>query len=407
MFSNSHANIGIIAILLTCCFSIREAVADAVLTQDYSTYGNIISSDETNIAFAEGCDKKLIKTIPWKSIKYLVFNSQCTPQKVRLPSAGVDICDEQPKLMYKVYLNQDEKPPLYASQVILDKKGVIHIVSPDGLTLLHGAKQEVKGIEFGLVCPGEIPENLEKPESFCMEPKKWAVNLNLEPVFNNLIFTKGFTFYFEIIDDEDASERSSIPDDVGELVRSAFQNAIMDWSTILYQKKDELDVAIKNWLGTAVSSSERFRLFVPPQVVQVQCPNSAVFIVKWYVARNTIFPKITNNRGKLARAQIEGRTILINGLDYTYANRLDVVRKKDGTVNLSAVLAHELGHAFGLLHNNELNNDQTFPLMAQKLYTINPTANDEEIFIRVLSENVQGKEPGVFNQSECPGVELP
>jgi len=133
-----------------------------------------------------------------------------------------------------------------------------------------------------------------------------------------------------------------------------------------------------------------------------------MMIVKLYKTRDPrLFPR---NAGYVAKAQPEGRTILLNGVDFQFRSDLDTrILRKDNKFNLTTIFAHELGHCFGLADLD--NNPQVKSVMsganifAGEAET--PTESDGLNFLSVLKKAITGSGPGVFEPRECAGLRMP
>jgi hypothetical protein len=301
--------------------------------------------------------------------------------------------------MYKIFFKEQDAE-VYATNVVLGDDKIIRLLLPKELGSAQGPVSKIKSIIPTSVCPKSIPDEFTWPKEFCYEPKRVAVNFSLKPVYNNKIFTRGFTFYLDVI--------GNAPTDIStEDVSRAFGAALTLWASKLLALRPKLDPQLASYVDASLARSSKAILFVPPQVVQVDCPENALMIVKLYKVRDRkLFPQ---NSGYVAKAQLEGRTILLNGLDFQFRSDLDTrMFLKDNKINLTTIFAHEIGHSFGLSDING-NNEAVSIMNADNIIDNlagGPTDNDGLAFVEVLRKTITGSRPGEFNPSECAGLRL-
>ena len=93
----------------------------------------------------------------------------------------------------------------------------------------------------------------------------------------------------------------------------------------------------------------------------------------------------------------------MNAADHTYRSDLHIDDSSDdsGNVRLATVFAHELGHAVGLDHVND-----RASVMYYMLDAATPTRADAKAFAAILRQQIAGSAPGVFNSTECQGLQV-
>jgi hypothetical protein len=387
------ASLGVIGSL-----SASPVKADVLVERDSTFFGKITQITESSILIARGCNYRDIKTVLKARVKYVQNDSQCRPHPFTLPTSPLQFCDQPKQALYKIFFTGEDSE-IYASDVSLGSDGILRLQLAGGLGSMQGRPDRIKSIVPSQVCPNSVPENVGLPAGFCREPPHMAVNFSRKPVYNNQVFTRGFTFYLDVVGGTD--EISA--DDVSQ----SFGAALTLWASTLLALRPKLDSELASFVDSAISRSAKYTLFTPPQVIRVDCPENAMMIVKLYKVRDArLFPK---NAGYVAKAQPEGRTILLNGVDFKFRSDLDTrTLIKDNRFNLTTIFAHELGHAFGLA---DMDNAQVKTVMsAANIFDGEagaPTESDGMSFVNVLKKAVTGSRPGVFEPRECAGLRLP
>lgn len=388
-------------IFFACLLFLTNSVrADVLDETDGTLFGKITQITETDFFFAKGCNQSNIKKIPKSRVRFYQYDSSCEPHSFTLPTSPFQLCEQEKQKIFKITFNHEENE-IFALDVRLRKNGTVFIILPGTLGTIQGSIQKIKSIVPAQICLKAIPEDFRIPKEFCHESFKMAVNFNLEPVSKNQIFTKAFPFYFEIVGN---GEPEFKPEDV----MRAFGAALTGWSSTLLALRSELKPPLAEYLNSIVRTTASGNIMlIPPQVIQVDCKENALVIVKLYKERDhRLFPQ---NSGYVAKAQLEGRTILLNGLDFQYRAELDTrMLIKDNKINLTTVFAHELGHSFGLpdIDNRTLAVSIMNVESIEKNLAGRPTKEDGTAFVTILEKAVTGARPGDFNPTECAGFRL-
>lgn len=367
--------------------------ADVVVTEDKVLFGKVLNITTESALIAKACSKKLTESIERARIRTIIFDSGCTAHSYTLPAAAITPCSTEGIAAYRLNF-KDDIAPVYANKLLFKADDPIHILLAGGEGSLHGPLDQVVSVMYGRFCPTIFfnPTNaIQPPKGYCFEPPRLAVNWSPDPVYNNGIFTKGFSFYLE----QFGLGNSQL---TAEDIRLAFGTALTLWSSPLLAKRDSLDPQLRDFVDKSISRSKNIVLFVPPQVVNVSCPANASMIVKLYTARGAEFP----SEAYVAKAQLRGRTILLNAVDYRFISKLGMTEvAEQNRINLVTVFAHELGHAFGLTHSNGGPS-----IMGNRKPTLVPTDSDIQRFIAILRQSITGARPGFFNPVECAGLRL-
>ena len=105
----------------------------------------------------------------------------------------------------------------------------------------------------------------------------------------------------------------------------------------------------------------------------------------------------------LAKAQIEGRTVFLNAADHRFGYALNR-QIAAGAYDLIRVLAHELGHSFGL--QDEYLGTEVPLIMNPDTKPMEITERDATAFASALEKSVKGTTPGYFNATQCGGLRV-
>jgi hypothetical protein len=372
------------------------ARADTLVLGDRQVFGKLVSMGSMTVRFLPACGTAP-QDFPRSEVKRVERNSACKPRPIRPYSAGGDICTEKPLELYEVQLKRPSQTIL-ASEVSI-ANGRMHIRTVSGSEAMHGSDKRFVSATRGLFCRAAIPPDPSLPE-FCRENVPWAVNFGTDPVFDNRILTRGISFYLE----DDDRNSIDVDDPRSTVVREAFGNAVTQWMGALQDLGPRLPTEAQSRLAGMISTSTgRYTLLTPPQVVRVGCPDTAMFIVR-YLSRDKR-PLMVNGTEKTARAQVAGRTIFLNGIPndgkfqcWRASLKAEIEVQPDEPTdaictNLTPIMVHELGHALGLPGHR---NTSPPSIMDSIIYPdlIWPTADDAMLLANILLQPVQGSAAG-------------
>lgn len=381
-------------ILLLLLVPLLNCARADVLDADSIYYGKLFKVTATNVVFDEGCDPSNRLVFKKKTIKRIFLNAKCDADSSVPPPPPLVDCD-RPTPGYIATL-KDMPNQIEADDFsVVDGKAAFKLIG--GVGALYAKSDDVKEIRKDEICFDAKTEHLSPGTltgSVCYEPTQWAANWSPDPVYRNDIFTKGFSFFLQ---QEMASgaQATSIPD-----VRLAFGTAMTMWITALNRVKDQLDPELQKYITGITSCSSKYCLITPPQVVQSSCKENTMFLVEWVSKVTDIFTASESNY--VAKAHLEGRTVFVNARNRSF--RSDLVMRKvkeNNTVNLATILAHELGHAFGL--KDEATG---ISIMSSNMKNIafEPTTEDALRLVSILKKNIQGAKAGEFNPTTCAGL---
>lgn len=377
---------------VVAAFVSPSASADTLVLGDRLVYGRLIAVESTEIRFAPNCGGEQL--FPRSDVKQIDRNGACQPKPIRPYSAGGQICPTPPLTLYEVELKGPKENFLVSDAALAD--GRLHLFSVDGLTAYHGPDSRFVSMGRGQYCREAIADIPSLP-GFCAETVQWAANFGPEPVFDNRILTRGVSFYLE----DELGEPIS-PDDPRSIeIRNGFGNAVTLWIGALRDLGAELPPVARAAISSMESRSDSgYVLLLPPQVVRVGCPDTASFVVRYVSSDARSFS--VGGQIKAARAQVEGRTIWINGATYpcwraALSGELFFPLEEDGgtrCVNLTPILVHELGHAFGLAGHND--DPRTPSIMNSTIdpSLTGPTREDAFALADVLLDSITGAPAG-------------
>lgn len=380
--------------------------ADSLFLVDRTVVGRLVSRDAAGIYFDVNCEGRSAP-IYFASTQAvgIEFNERCddTGEGIKSP-LKMPVCNSRPLRTTAVeFVGGGET--LYAQGVVIEDDRIhLHLFYP--LVNAHGPLTTVRKITDMYVCREVVSYKSEFEPAFCVERQQMAVAFDYGTPLSNKILTNGFSLYMKTVGDFTDEQLASI----SENVRSAFSTALTVWLAGLRDNDHLVDKVTRDFLNSRVSTTTSgHQMFLPPQVIQVQCPDTAVFQVMIIGKGSNFFEK---NRRFLAKARIEGRTIALNFATYP-CQETEVKfygKKKNpryvvspGCINLLPIVTHELGHAFGIEHLDENGLDD---LMDRKLVpaALTPSIRDLEAFAEVLKLAIVGDKPGELEFKASEGV---
>jgi hypothetical protein len=373
-------------------FLVASVRADVVETRDAILFGKVLSSTPTRVVIAVGCNKRQVREIDGTSVRSLIFDKNCRTYPGKLPTAGMQPpCDRKRVTVYEVTFISGGS--VLAETVSLNEKG--RLVAGLGIRgSISGPRSDVAHVVRREVCPNLLDDEPSFPTSFCLEPFRPVVNFGVEPIFNNQIFTRGFTVYVAFDGPVGDAERAQAIENVTQALRTS----TLIWVSLLQENRERLPGRLQEYLGTVVSRSPKFQILSSPGVTEVDCPVNAMMIVNWITAGEKTFPR---RREYLAKAQVQGRTILVNARDFRYRwNLRRTAALERGEVDLITVMLHEFGHSLGLGHAPE----NTPSVMSSHDPSAMPTPYDFDTLVAILEKSIRGTVPGDFNLSYCSGL---
>lgn len=200
------------------------------------------------------------------------------------------------------------------------------------------------------LCPADLRGQLSRAssDSQCVEDSTWLGRRAHMPVYNNSIFTKGFTYTVEWAGDSTSlAPRRAEFDRLREDIRQAFGSALTYWGVSLLLVRRELDSPLSRHIESSLACDGGNCVYNAPPADRVRCRRNASIAVVIYGAGGPTFP--APQRYVVAQSAKPGRTVLLNSqeFDFGFDQRLFTIWGARRRLNLTAVLAHELGHSFG------------------------------------------------------------
>jgi len=357
------------------------ACADGLFIGDHIVAGRVIAINRQSVTI-DLCNGKT-EEFNWGIGVSVVVNSSCeSPKQADFP--GPISCGENRGIAFDVrFLGRADV--FRSEDVSFSTKSGFHVSS--AAEVAHGPLSQVRSIRANSGCLDS--DNLAAPPGFCVESKQFAVNFSYETPLPNRILTRGFSFYLE------TSQPLGEPafSELREAIRSSFGTAINIWSSDLWQRRARYDEELSSLLdGMASHSKDGFTMFIPPQVIALGCPQTATFVIRVFEDPGP-FARPPQTQVLAAVAATPGRTILLNFSDYPcWKNALFKYVVDDATncVNLVPILMHELGHAFGLLHEK----DEIKSIMNPVILATTPSDADLDRLAAKLMVFTTGQVPG-------------
>jgi hypothetical protein len=396
---------GLLLTLLVASISVSQA--DVISGGNATGHVRVTVLDRSVIRFTDGCTGTEERAISWSEVESVTFEPSCGLMSVESVPSAPD-CPEGSLDVFVVDLD-GSTTAIFAESVAITADRNLHLDTFRPWEQAHGPASATKSISRRKVCRNRIPESYDVPKSFCHEGRQVAVAFDYRTPLNNKILTNGFSFVIQSV--------GKMPDGFdldafGTEVRNAFQSGISLWLSSVKDMESRLSPDLRKFLdGRTSRSANGYQLFLPPQVIRLTCPQSATFVVELGFEDEELFPKFPL---VLARAKIEGRTIALNmrvfkcfksqlkyGADKRLSFELD-----DGCINLVPIMAHELGHAFGLNHFD----DGTRHALMDSQFSrdaLAPTERDTLALADVLEQSISGAAPGVLKFVSSSGVRPP
>lgn len=383
--------------------------ADVIFYEGGSLSGRVTSFDRASITYKPGCNSTAVKTISWEKVQRVALDDNCTFKEPKKIKDNFKRCETKEDRLNVFLLSfRGGQPSIVAEDVALTENGRVHFDTFSPWEQAHGSIDDVIEVSKASVCRSQNLTVSKYPKSYCSEPRQVAVEFDYKSPLSNKILTNGFSYRIEVLGTPPAGFDL---EGFGGEVRSAFQMAILLWTSALSDPGRKISPAIREFIEGRKSSGGKYTLFTPPQVIQLQCPDSSTFVVSLHFEENEFFPAFPV---ALARAETEGRTIAINMKRFPCFRSENKFNDSgnlafdfpDGCINLVPILTHELGHAFGVRH---INKKGEASLMDSKFdrSALHPTDRDVDAFIAVLEQSIQGAAPGELSFISSSGVQPP
>lgn len=234
--------------------------------------------------------------------------------------------------------------------------------------------------------------------SDCVETHPWASRDGQRPIYNNRLFAKAFPYVVIGAD-------SAASDDLRQAIAQGLQNALTQWGAALLANRAILSPRLRAYVESMLLCDRGTCQYTAPPAVEMRCEQHAAMVIRVY---NVHFPAPQRWVGGMARKP--GRTILLNAAEFTPAYdqyQFTMWRTTPPyTANITAVLAHELGHSFGLSHADPREASIMVPSLSDLATRRFVTPRDGRRFADVLSRDVLLGSPGEFTLDDCDGVSV-
>jgi hypothetical protein len=338
-------------------------------------------------------------------VRHIAVAPGCEPSQYAAPERGLPLCSGAGEVFVTSF--KDSTGLIFAQGAAMTSDRFLHLDLIDRFENAHGPIEAVAAISRAPVCREAYASAPVYPASYCHEPKQFAVAFDYGTPFSNKILTNGFSYVLRT--------SGEVPNGFdlkrfGQEVRSAFQSAVTIWVSAMADRNSLLSPSVREFIKSRTSTSSSFRLLTPPQVLQLECPHVATFVVELAFAENALFPRFPLI---LARAKIEGRTIALNMRFKCYRSELKFDANKqlnfetsDGCINLIPVMTHELGHAFGLQHVDRAGEPALMDSQFSRT-ALTPTDKDVGDLGSALERSITGAAPGMLEFKESAGVQPP
>jgi Matrixin len=232
----------------------------------------------------------------------------------------------------------------------------------------------------------------------------WATEAAKKPVYNNQIFSKAITYEVEWPGTSrlTSKEKADFEDGLG----LALQSALTEWGATLLLIRSQLPPTLRSYLENSLFCTPGSCQYNAPPAVRVSCKENASLVFLIYAPGGAAFPNAED--GAVARAQVAGRTILLNMRSYRfiYDQHLFAILNDRSWINLTAVVAHELGHSFGLSHATPSEKSIMLANLTGMTQPRYPTSRDGKQFAEILAQFVSGRNAGEFSSLECQGLKV-